>query len=158
MKKYLKIDDLFINTETAGFIVNPKLKNSTIISFEAYTGKAIVLKPCVIQYEDKESIEGISICLNPKLQTWIDIPVDTFKTMLKIIKNFDFHQSSLLALNYLQAAEIGNHEVDMSMSNNFPVDDTEDMEAVSKFNTKLPANNISGFSVSKAQNNSNRGW
>lgn len=116
-KTFLKQDDMFVDSETAGMIINPKYKSTSAISFEPYRGKVVVVKPCVINYDEQDSIAGIALCMNAKTMSYIHIPADTFKTMVKVVRKFDFHVSGLLALTYLQSAEIGVHEFSYTRTN-----------------------------------------
>jgi hypothetical protein len=76
--------------------------------------------------------------------------------MLKVIKKFDFHQSGLLAITYLQCAEIGTHEFTFAKSN---ITEFADMEAVSNIKQIQGSDSsLAGIEVKKPYNRITKGW
>jgi hypothetical protein len=113
-KSHEEADDLFIEHEDK-FIVNPKFRKYSKIAFEPYQNKKVVIQPHVITYADESRgpQEGVLLHLDSRTGTPIEIPIDVFKALIKLIDKFDFHIAGLTALTYLQSAEIGNHEIEV---------------------------------------------
>lgn len=120
MLKFLKTFEGEVFIEKDGeFIVNPQLRKSSALAFQPYRNKIITVRARVITYDDteRESEGGVAISLDERSVDPIVMEIETFRTLTKVIKNFDFHVAGLAALTYLQAAEIGNHEIEISQMN-----------------------------------------
>lgn len=123
---------LFVENKEGRFVVNPKLRKKTIISFEANRLRLVTVRPHVIVYDEDlyDPIEGVLINLTSQSLSSVEVPYETFKTLIRIIDRFDFHTSGLAALTYLQCAEIGKYEIDIVKTSLSDFD--EDMEPVYK--------------------------
>jgi len=153
IKKILKNPELFIEHD-GKYIVNPKLKKDSIISFKPYKDKIVVIKPCVIEAED-EYIIGVELSLEYSNMSFIRIPIETYKTFVKIIKKFDFHIAGLAAITYLQSSEIGNNEVDITRS--YASDFDTELEPT--YLVKAFDNNLNEFTTTKKKEIiKNKGW
>jgi hypothetical protein len=114
IRKDLKKDDLILKIGD-NYKINKDYGTNDIIEF--YKDKLITANPMLIlneQYKEPEVM--VQLCIDYKNKTFIEIKEDRFKTMLRFIKNFDFHLAGLLAVTYLQCAEIGNHEYEFTRS------------------------------------------
>lgn len=108
----LKKDDLVLKVGEK-FKINTNYVSNNIIEF--YKDKLISVNPILKMNEEYSEPEVmVQLCLDYKNKTFIDIKEDRFKTMLKFIKNFDFHLCGLLSVIYLQCSEIGNREYEFS--------------------------------------------
>lgn len=154
MKKIMKDPDLFIEKDDE-YIINPKLKKQSSISFEPYRDKLILLRPCVITYENQDAIDGVAMSLDSRNLSFIEIPTETFKVLIRYIKKFDFHTSGLAALTYLQSTDIGKYEIDIVRTT---IDDFDtDVEPVYRPQPSMKNDDMGGLNI-KNKGEKNRGW
>jgi len=112
INKILKKDDLIIKVGDT-YKINSQYTSNDIVEF--YKDKFITVNPILVMNEEYGEPEVmIQLCLDYKNSTYVDIKEDRFKTMMKFIKKFDFHLSGLIAITYLQSADIGKFEYELS--------------------------------------------
>lgn len=152
-----KMKDLFVEKDDGTEGLNPKYRSFNV-QFQPYKGKVVTLKPCVITREgEDEQDEGVAITLDARSYTPIQLTIEVFQTLVREIDRFDFHLAGLLAVTYLQSAEIGVHEVEIKESflTDFDVDlapvykepKKQEETSTAKLQTRTPANG-----------NHHRGW
>ena len=150
--KKLKHPELFCKINGKD-VVNPTLLKESTVCFEAYSGKIIKLKPYLIEIEDKEPVDGISMCLNSKTMSNVIMSIDTFRTMLKLIKKFDFYMAGLSAVNILNTSTVGNYQHEYSSFN----DQDTDIDPVIRPQQQNSVG-ISGLQTVVNTDNKYKGW
>jgi hypothetical protein len=159
IQNVLKMDDLIeYDDDDRPVKINSKYR-SFQSQFQPYKGKVVTLKPCVIKREGEDhGEEGVSITLDARSYNPIQIPINTFDTLVREVDRFDFHLAGLIAVTYLQSAEIGVHEVEISES--FLTDFDVDMVPVYKEPKKQEESSISKLQTrsSLGGNHHDRGW
>lgn len=158
-KKSLKHDDLILKVGDK-YKINSAYTDERLLEF--YRGKFISLNPKLTYNEQLGEPEVlIEMCIDKNRSTYIDIKEDRFKTMLKFIKNFDFHLAGLMAINYLQTAEIGVREIEF---NNRSVALHEEFEETKPPEMKIPKsvqttnNSMSTLGARNSRPSVNKGW
>lgn len=154
-KKVLDKDDLLLQNADDEIYVNPAY--SGIFKFSPYGVKVMGLRP-ILTDEGKLLVE---LCLDLKNPVFIGITEQMFSALIRTVKRFDFHLAGLAAVTYLQAAEIGKFEINVST---VPLIDFDEENFEPVINLKTQQKKDSGIDKLKTVNSNpsmrkpNNGW